>query len=514
MLAERLHLAPGHREMLEGLLREHLPDVEVWAYGSRVSGRSHDGSDLDLVLRAHGLLRIESTRLAGFREALRQSNLPFLVEARDWARLPPRFHREIEREHVVLVGANQFGSKREWREANFGECALLIRDSAYPEACEESRYIGLEHIGAGSLSLLGHGKAGDVESVKSRFRCGDILFGKLRPYFRKVVRARFDGICSTDIWVVRPCSDVLTEYLFYVMASQRFVDFAIQGAEGTRMPRAQWNHTSRFQMRVPPLSEQRAIGDVLGVLDERIEVHRRMNQTLEAMAQALFKDWFIDFGPTRAKTAGHKPYLPKPLWNLFPNQLTNSKLGQIPEGWTYRPVSDFATIKGGKQLTKDKISEHEMYPVFGGAGIMGYTDSYNAEGYVISVGRVGAYCGQFFSYRGRAWINNNASVISSRDETLGEWLFLSLKHLDIDLIKKGAAQPFVSNSDIASMMVVFPGACILEAFRDTIADCIFRTELIPQETRTLADLRDTLLPNLISGKIRTHDAKRQTEKTL
>ena len=103
MLAERLHLAPGHREMLEGLLHEHLPDVEVWAYGSRVSGRSHDGSDLDLVLRAPGLRRIEGARLAGFREALRQSNLPFLVEARDWARLPPRFHREIEREHVVLA---------------------------------------------------------------------------------------------------------------------------------------------------------------------------------------------------------------------------------------------------------------------------------------------------------------------------------------------------------------------------------------------------------------------------
>ena len=102
-MAERLHLAPGHRGMLEGLLHEHLPDVEVWAYGSRVSGRSHDGSDLDLVLRAHGLRRIEGARLAGFREALRQSNLPFLVEARDWARLPPRFHREIEREHVVLA---------------------------------------------------------------------------------------------------------------------------------------------------------------------------------------------------------------------------------------------------------------------------------------------------------------------------------------------------------------------------------------------------------------------------
>lgn len=98
----RLRLLPRHREQLEALLREHLPDVEAWAYGSRVSGESHDGSDLDLVLRAPDLEPVDGSALVAFLDALRDSTIPFLVEARDWARLPESFHREIEREYVVL----------------------------------------------------------------------------------------------------------------------------------------------------------------------------------------------------------------------------------------------------------------------------------------------------------------------------------------------------------------------------------------------------------------------------
>ncbi len=101
-MADRLHLLSKHRRMLEALLQKHLPDVEVWAYGSRVNGRSHDGSDLDLALRGPDLNEIPMGKLGEFEEAVRESNIPFLVEASDWARLPERFHREIERDHVVL----------------------------------------------------------------------------------------------------------------------------------------------------------------------------------------------------------------------------------------------------------------------------------------------------------------------------------------------------------------------------------------------------------------------------
>lgn len=101
-MVNRLHLRPKHRRILEALLHEHLPGVEVWAYGSRVNGRSHEGSDLDLVLRGPGMTEIPLDQLASFEEAVRESHIPFLVESRDWARLPERFHREIGREYVVL----------------------------------------------------------------------------------------------------------------------------------------------------------------------------------------------------------------------------------------------------------------------------------------------------------------------------------------------------------------------------------------------------------------------------
>lgn len=106
-MTDRLHLLPKHRRALEALLRKHLPDVEVWAYGSRVNGRSHEGSDLDLVLRGPDLKEIPTDQLGDVEEAVRESNIPFLVEARDWTRLPERFHREIERDYVVLVKGNR-----------------------------------------------------------------------------------------------------------------------------------------------------------------------------------------------------------------------------------------------------------------------------------------------------------------------------------------------------------------------------------------------------------------------
>ena len=105
----RLHLLPRHRAQIEALLREHLPDVEVWAYGSRVSGDSHDGSDLDLVLRAPDLGKVPMEPLLDLWDALRESTIPFPVEARDWTRLPKEFHGEIERDYVVLVEGRRLG---------------------------------------------------------------------------------------------------------------------------------------------------------------------------------------------------------------------------------------------------------------------------------------------------------------------------------------------------------------------------------------------------------------------
>lgn len=104
-MSDRIHLSPRHREEIASILRRHVPNVEVWAYGSRVTGRSHDASDLDLVLRAQGGAALPIGQLARLADAFSQSNIPFFVEARDWARIPESFRREIDRRHVVIASA-------------------------------------------------------------------------------------------------------------------------------------------------------------------------------------------------------------------------------------------------------------------------------------------------------------------------------------------------------------------------------------------------------------------------
>lgn len=324
---------------------------------------------------------------------------------------------------------------------------------------------------------------------------------------------------------------VISQRQFYLrckpdIADPAFITYFFHSAEGQHKLLANASQTGvpsiaqpssylkTIELLLPPLAEQRAIAHILGTLDDKIELNRKQNETLEAMARALFKAWFVDFEPVRAKMEGRwqrglsLPGLPAHLYDLFPDRLVESELGEIPEGWEMRTVGDFADLQGGKQLEKDRIVPNGEIPVFGGAGVMGYTDTYNADGFVIAVGRVGAYCGQFFSHRGKAWINNNASLIRQKKEDFGEWLFLSLRHADIDVIKKGAAQPFVSNGDLSKLPLVWPGEKVVESFLQFTVPLLKGQEDANRESKFLALLRDTLLPKLISGELRVHDAER------
>ena len=155
-------------------------------------------------------------------------------------------------------------------QIRFGDCAELVRPTVDPAANPDAYYIGLEHIEQNSLSLNGYGFARDVNSQKTSFKKGDILFGKLRPYFRKAIIAPFDGICSTDIWVIRPKNSVNRDFLFYWIASNDFVDAVTNASEGTRMPRAKWEYASELMFPNYPIVEQKNIGIILRTLDKRI----------------------------------------------------------------------------------------------------------------------------------------------------------------------------------------------------------------------------------------------------
>ncbi len=530
-MTDRLHLEPRHREVLEALLREHLPDVEVWACGSRVNGRSHDGSDLDLVLRGPGSKEIPAGNLADFKEALQESNIPFLVEARDWARLPERFHQEIKREHVVLVAIDDRKTTNrncDTVHTTLGNCAHLVRDPVQPsDVPPDSPYIGLEHIGEGSLHLAGQGTANDVESTKNRFRAGDTLFGKLRPYFRKVARAPFDGICSTDIWVVRPRNGVDQGFVHYCLASQHFVDFVDSRSEGTRMPRANWKCASEYAIKLPPLPEQRAIAHVLGALDDKIELNRRMNETLEAMAQAIFKDWFVDFGPVRAKTEGREPYLPPEIWKLFPDALDDE--GK-PVGWVFSEIGkEVQVIGGGTPSTREPsywnggkhhwatpkdLSKLKSPTLLGTNRKITDAGMSKISSGLLPVGTVLLSSRAPIGYLAIAEVPtavNQGFIAMVCQKRLSNIFVLFWCHKNLDYIKdisSGSTFAEISKKVFRPIPVLVPAGSALSAFECAVRPLYDRVVANERESESLAQVRDLLLPKLISGQIPLRDSER------
>jgi type I restriction enzyme S subunit len=181
-----------------------------------------------------------------------------------------------------------------WKKVKLGDAAEIIKDTYQPSINDELDYIGLEHIEQQSLRLNSIGKSSSVTSGKFKFQEGDILFGKLRPYFRKVVIPDFSGVCSTDIWVVRARKEYDQKFLFYLLASEPFIEIASSGSTGTRMPRADWTLLKTTEWIFPDLPTQSRIASILSAFDDKIELNRQMNKTLEDIAQALFKESFAD----------------------------------------------------------------------------------------------------------------------------------------------------------------------------------------------------------------------------
>src|SRR5207249_765068 len=131
-----------------------------------------------------------------------------------------------------------------------------------------------------------------------------------------------------------------TRFLMYALSASDISGYLT----GSTMPKLTQGNLNRIPLLMPALAEQRAIAHILGTLDDKIELNRRMNETLEAMARALFKSWFVDFDPVRAKTEGRDPSLPKPLADLFPDSLVDSELGEIPANWKVGPIGDMAEV--------------------------------------------------------------------------------------------------------------------------------------------------------------------------
>jgi type I restriction enzyme, S subunit len=273
-----------------------------------------------------------------------------------------------------------------------------------PIALIRSQNVYNDRFSHGGLAFISEEQASQLQNVD--VKDGDVLLNITGDSVARACQVDPDVLparVNQHVAIIRPRPDrinprFLRYYLVTPAMQAHMLGLAAAGATRNALTKSM---IEGFRVPAWPVNQQTAIASVLGALDDKIELNRRMNETLEAMARAIFKDWFVDFGPIRAKMEGRAPYLAPEIWSLFPDRLDDE--GK-PEGWTLRPVGEFAELRGGKQLAKERIMTTGTIPVFGGAGIMGFTDENNADGFVISVGRVGAYCGQFFAHRGKAWI--------------------------------------------------------------------------------------------------------------
>ncbi len=363
-----IDLNPNHLATVERILDGHVPECEVRAFGSRATWTAKDYSDLDLAIVGSGPL--DRRTLGRLKEAFEDSELPIRVDVLDWHSISESFREVIKRDYVIVQdGANGRRvaftvTSGAWSETPFSQAVevnptvRLRRGAVYP-------FVDMASVNPESRITLS-AEEREFKGSGSRFQSGDTLMARITPCLENGKIARYQAIGdnleahgSTEFIVIRGRLGVTdNDFAYYLTQWKEVRNYAIGQMTGTsgrqRVPVDCLDH---LQILLPPISEQRAIAHVLGALDDKIELNRRSNETLEAMARAVFQDWFVDFGPVRAKLEGREPYLPPELWDLFPDRLVDSKLGEIPEGWEVKALGEVIDVVGGT-TPSTKISDY------------------------------------------------------------------------------------------------------------------------------------------------------------
>ena len=316
---------------------------------------------------------------------------------------------------------------------------------------------------------------------------------------------------NQHVAIIRPQPKSLdARFLRYVLVSHEYQSrlLALASAGATR-PALTKLMIEELDIPSPPLAEQKAIAAVLGALDDKIELNRRMNATLEAMARALFQSWFVDFDPVRAKLdpAPAGPTLDPATAALFPASFQESSLGPIPHGWRATHLEEIATVGSGKRPEGrcDVLSPECNIPLYGGGGRMGYVPSALYDKPILFTGRVGTL-GLIFRTAEPSWPSDNTLIVEPQPG-LFDFAYFVLKGFDLITLNRGSTQPLLTQTDLKRQTLVLPTKDVVKAFAD-VSEPIFRQMVSnDRESRTLATLRDTLLPKLLSGELSVADTR-------
>ena len=323
-------------------------------------------------------------------------------------------------------------------------------------------------------------------------------------------------------------SDNSPLFVYYNLSTRKEEIRAAAG--GSAQPILNKSAFGQLDILLPPLSEQRAIAHILGTLDDKIELNRRANETLEAMARALFKSWFVDFDPVRAKMEGRELGLPPHLGDLFPDRLVNSELGPIPEGWEVRSLSECVDVMRGlsykgSYLSSDGVPMHNLNSIYEGGGykhdgLKGYDGEHKQQhvaraGDVIVANTEQGHDRLLIGYAAiiptyfvnETLFSHHIYRVRPRDNTaltsnyLCQLLNTKIMHEIVSGFANGTTVNMLPMDALQTPQIAVPARPILAAFNDLAEAVRRRQEKMIDESRTLDALRDTLLPKLVSGEI-------------
>lgn len=332
---------------------------------------------------------------------------------------------------------------------------------------------------------------------------------------------------DSHITIVRPDSGVIDPLFlgFALRWLEPNIEAMAEGSTGqTELSRTR---LGKLKVAVPGWKEQGAIAGVLGALDDKIDLNRCMNETLEAMARVIFKDWFVDFGPTRAKMGGRKPYLAQEIWDLFPDKLDNE--GK-PEGWEMGVLADIAEMNAKSWSARNHPDEVKYVDLSNTKwGVIETTAKLAWEkapsrarrtarigDTIVATTRPGNGSFAYISRDGYT-VSTGFAVLTPKEQVYRDLVYITATNPEnIERLANladghGGAYPAVKPSEVSDTEVVLPSKEMAEAFAATASAIRNKIEFAKQESRTLAQTRDLLLPKLMSGEIRVQEAEESTE---
>ena len=537
-----IDLTPKHLQTIQRILAEHVPECEVRAFGSRAKWTAKDYSDLDLAVMGSEPLRLRHLRR--LKEAFEESNLPIRVDVVDWQSLSDWFKQVIAVEYEVIQEAEPVKenekSGRISGKSDSTDRQLVIFEELFdiplrngltrPRAVRGS---GVKMVNMGEL--FAHSRIGDipmervplseVEAEKYLLKTGDLLFARQSLVYSGA------GKCSIFLGASEPITyegHLIRARLNPAIADPAFYFYFFNSRLGRQVIESIIEQVAAAGIRgsdlaklsVPylPIQKQRQIAQILGTFDEKIELNRQMNETLEAIAGTIFKSWFVDFDPVRAKMEGRMPAsMDAATATLFPSAFQDSPLGKIPKGWEVGTLGGIA--ENVRQSVKaSEINSNECYiglehmprrsialsewQTADGLG----SNKYRFRKGEILFGKLRPY----FHKVGVAPLDGVCStdilVIQPIDS---EWFGIVLGVVSSDefiaytnAYSAGTRMPRTNWKDMSKYEIALPQVDVAQKYTEFIRPFIERIIENIHQSRTLSQIRDALLPKLLSGELR------------